>query len=185
METPGTGAATDPSRGSPTFRPASVDPDLEDENDPTSRLDHLDEAAPGDPQTISGMGLKATMVPLGRTPWERSRRTLHPEERRYVKRLDGVHCFVSVIPAGEHAGHTGRGRREQEGWMLDCEVRLPGSDRDGRDDRWIFHTERRYPDPASAEAAQEDVMEFLDGHTLRSLLDVPRSGPLSMSAWRD
>lgn len=138
----------------------------------------IEEAGPGDASVVKGLGIKTVMGSLAKTPWKPSSRTLNDDETRFRKALEGVHCFVSVMPSILHSHHTNRGAGyNAEGWMLDCEIRT----REG--DLWVFHTEKRFEYEDDALQAQQDVMKFVDRHTLKSLLDVPRSGQISMTAW--
>lgn len=189
-----TGGATDVGLGSAKFRALYTDPDLEDVDTHTQELELYGEATGGDKAGLKPYGTLA-LKRLSNFPWKKSPQVIMAGETRYLKKMPGydedgmplnnkIFCFVTVVPAEEHARTVGRGNSATKGWMLDCEIRTD-SERTGQPVLWFLHVERRYPTEAAAMEACTDVMDFVDARSLSQLMDVPRSGPLQMTAWRD
>lgn len=145
----------------------------------------LDEKATGaDPSILDDHHHPAPKAKLGTFHWK-------PANQAYSVITDaggssltkdlgeGFNCFITAMPSDAHSHFTARGTPGQKDWIVDAEIVTVGEDGVTKD--FIYHVEKRVPTQGEALKLRKQLMDFIDSKTMHELIQIPRSGKISMS----
>lgn len=103
-----------------------------------------------------------------------------PSEDRIGLQFRGWNLTCRVFALSAEEFRRTSGRAGGTGWIVDSEVYWTSPSAPD-DTRWVWHHESRAATEEEASALVERLKSWIDRRSLRTLMDQPKAGPLSMS----